>query len=417
MIHLVWMRNDLRLHDHAPLVAALASGKPVLPFYCFDDKDFEQLPIGLPKTGAHRAKVLFEAVADVHAQIAAFNAGMAVVRGSTSQAIAQLHQQYGLAAIHAFGYPTPEEQQREQEVAELGIPLHLYEGHSLLHPKDLPFAMYQLPKVFTAFRKKVEQKLVVRAPLAPPEKWHAAIPPQPLPAPTALKLHFEAPDTRTAFPFEGGERAGLARLENYFWDTSLVDSYKSTRNGLIGADYSTKFSTYLAHGGLSARKIYHELKAYETSNGSNEGTYWVFFELLWRDFFYFQAMAQGGAFFKFPENHQPKLNNSFNFWTGAKTRDPFVDAAMRELAATGYTSNRMRQNIASFLIHNLKGNWIAGAQYFESLLIDYDCASNYGNWTYLAGSGNDPRDNRVFNTKRQADMYDPDGSYQAFWQS
>ena len=96
------------------------------------------------------------------------------------------------------------------------------------------------------------------------------------------------------------------------------------------------------------------------------------------------------------------------------TGDPFVDANMRELLFTGWMSNRGRQNVASYLVHQMKQDWRKGAAWFESLLIDYDPASNYGNWMYAAGVGNDPRD-RVFNTKRQAAMYDKDGKFQQLW--
>jgi deoxyribodipyrimidine photo-lyase len=415
MTELVWFRNDLRLHDHAPLTAAVASGKPVLAFYCFDDRDFDPLGIGVSKTGPYRSKILYEAVATLHQQLSTLGVAFLVVRSRTEEALQTIIQKFEVQTIHATFYPTPEETQRSAAVAALGVPLKLYDGHSLILPEDLPFNYYQLPKVFTAFRKKVEARLMVRPPLPAPTKILSAQAPEVLPTPEDLCLNFKMPDERTAFPFAGGEIAGLDRLEAYLWETGLIDTYKASRNGLMGADYSSKFSVYLAHGALSPRKIYSELRAYETQNGANEGTYWLFFELLWRDFFYFQAAAQGGAFFKYAEKKVTVASKALQFWMEGRTRDPFVDAAMRELAATGYTSNRMRQNVASYLIHNLKGDWVAGAAYFESLLIDYDCTSNYGNWTYLAGSGNDPRDNRVFNTKRQADMYDPDGSYQEYW--
>ncbi len=90
---------------------------------------------------------------------------------------------------------------------------------------------------------------------------------------------------------------------------------------------------------------------------------------------------------------------------------------MRELAASGYLSNRMRQNVASFLIHELGGDWRAGAAWFEARLIDYDMCSNQGNWLYLSGRGTDPRGQRRFNPRLQAQQYDPDGAYRRLWSS
>ncbi len=94
---------------------------------------------------------------------------------------------------------------------------------------------------------------------------------------------------------------------------------------------------------------------------------------------------------------------------------PLVDANMRELTATGFMSNRGRQNVASFLTKNLGINWQMGAEWFESLLIDYDVCSNWGNWNYTAGVGNDARGFRYFNIKKQSKDYDPQGKYVKHW--
>ena len=101
-------------------------------------------------------------------------------------------------------------------------------------------------------------------------------------------------------------------------------------------------------------------------------------------------------------------------WREGRTGVPLVDAAMRELAATGYMSNRARQNAASFLVKDLQQDWRAGAAWFEHHLIDYDVASNWGNWAYQAGTGTDTRE-RWFNVVGQACRYDPDGDYLAHW--
>lgn len=101
-------------------------------------------------------------------------------------------------------------------------------------------------------------------------------------------------------------------------------------------------------------------------------------------------------------------------WIEGETGDDFVDANMIELKTTGFMSNRGRQNVASYLVHKLNLDWRVGAAWFESMLIDYDVTSNYGNWIYAAGVGNDPRD-RVFNTKKQAGMYDKSGAYRKLW--
>jgi deoxyribodipyrimidine photo-lyase len=110
--------------------------------------------------------------------------------------------------------------------------------------------------------------------------------------------------------------------------------------------------------------------------------------------------------------HNPIL---FNNWINGKTGNDFIDANMLELKLTGFMSNRGRQNVASYLCHQLKLDWRWGAAYFEQQLIDYDVCSNWGNWAYLAGVGNDPRGSRVFNTEKQADEYDKNKLYRAMW--
>ena len=144
------------------------------------------------------------------------------------------------------------------------------------------------------------------------------------------------------------------------------------------------------------------------------------FELLWRDYFQFVAAKYGNRIFlkggiKQIAWNQKFNNENFNSWVNGETGQPFIDAHMRELKATGWMSNRGRQNVASYLVHDLNVDWRMGASWFEHALLDYDTASNYGNWIYIAGVGNDPRPNRKFNPQLQASRYDPDNKYVEKW--
>jgi deoxyribodipyrimidine photo-lyase len=193
----------------------------------------------------------------------------------------------------------------------------------------------------------------------------------------------------------------------------------------MGLDGSTKFSPYLALGCLSPRYIYHEIKRYERVNGGQtDGSYWLVFELMWRDFFKLVAVKFGSRLFHrhgihpYPPADRLQWRQdpvAFEKWTQGRTGIPWVDAAMRELLQTGFMSNRLRQNVASFLCHSLRLDWRLGAAWFESQLIDHDVHSNYGNWLYIAGLGNDPRENRKFNMIKQARDYDPQGRYVKLW--
>ncbi len=228
-------------------------------------------------------------------------------------------------------------------------------------------------------------------------------------------------DERSLMKFKGGETEALSRMHSYFWETDAVKNYKQTRNSLLGADYSSKFSAWIALGCLSPREVYWEIKKYEHERGSSDSTYALFLQLLWRDYFRFMFKKYGNKFFQkigfkgvAPEEAEHQQEH-FELWKQGKTGVPFIDAIIRELNATGFTSNRGRQNAASFLVRNLKVNWMWGASYFEEKLIDYCPANNWGNWAYIAGVGNDPKEYQHFNVLKQAKEFDPNGDYVRLW--
>jgi deoxyribodipyrimidine photo-lyase len=220
--------------------------------------------------------------------------------------------------------------------------------------------------------------------------------------------------------FKGGETAALARLKHYLWDTDRVATYFETRNGFHGDDYSTKLSPWLAHGCISPRRVWHELQMYEKSRTANKSTYWVVFELLWRDFFRFFSIKHGNRIFQSggPIQHRPHWvedegEHLFKAWAHGRTGVPIVDACMREVKATGFMGNRGRQIVASYLCFELKIDWRKGAKWFEDVLVDYDVASNWGNWAAAANLVGG-RPNR-FNMEKQSKDYDADGSHCYMW--
>jgi deoxyribodipyrimidine photo-lyase len=209
-------------------------------------------------------------------------------------------------------------------------------------------------------------------------------------------------DARGVLTFVGGESAALARMQHYFVTADALREYKVTRNGLLGPNYSSKLSAWLAAGCVSPRSVAAEVRAYEARVVANDSTYWLLFELLWRDYFRLAPLGWGRSLFLLggPRGvHDPSRlwrqdARLLGAWATGRTGYPFVDANMRELKHTGFMSNRGRQNVASYLVHNLQLDWRKGARYFEKMLVDYDVFSNWGNWAYLGGVGNDPRENR-----------------------
>jgi deoxyribodipyrimidine photo-lyase len=295
------------------------------------------------------------------------------------------------------------------------LKIHCLWTNSLFHPDDINIQAEDFKRSFSYFRKKVEKKIT-------PNICHEALSPPICSSSLCLngiKEMKTKPALQESSIFTPGEEAGVARVNDYLFKRKLISSYKLTRNNLLGIDYSSKFSPWLAHGALSPRWIYHQISKYEVTVEKNESTYWLKFELLWREFFRHAMFCFPRDFFLSKglrgKNHEPELDiNRLKEWTSGTTQSKFINAFMIELNHTGYMSNRGRQITASFLIHELNQPWRLGAAYFESQLIDYDVSSNWCNWAYLAGAGNDPR-SRQFNYKKQQKTYDPDGEFIRFW--
>jgi len=414
---IVWFRKDLRISDNAALYEACLAADEIIPFYCFEQADYRDLASGFPKTGSFRTQFLIESVADLQAQLAEKQAHLQIYTGSTLRALEDLKSRFSCSSIYTAQEVSQEELELEDSLENAGFELHRFWQYSLYDLADLPFQISALPPVFTPFRKKMEKYSRIAEVIPRPEKIYC--PPElkgtELPSLEHLGLTKTESSSRAVLNFKGGSTAAWSRLDEYFWEADALREYKETRNGLLGANYSSKFSPWLASGSISAREIYWEIKAYEAKRIANSSTYWLYFELMWRDYFRFCALKEGPNFFRISRKAKFPQLSAFEAWKNGQTGQDFVDANMLELKLTGFMSNRGRQNVASYLIHDLKLPWYLGAQWFESCLIDYDVCSNYGNWTYLAGSGNDPRENRYFNVAGQANRYDPDQSYRDYW--
>lgn len=420
----VWFRDDLRVDDNPTLAAAVAAADTVVPVYVADPRRRGKTQYGTLKRGSIRARFRRESLLDLRETLRERGGGLVVRTGRVETEIPRLVDQVDAGAVYAQTKPATEELERESAVRESLPEAVAFERrwtHTLYHIDDLPTPYDQINDTFTPWRKDVEQGTAVREPVAAPETVPLAdlgVTPGEIPALTTADD--EPPsDDRTVLRFEGGESAGKQRLEAYIWDGDHLREYKQTRNGMMGADYSSKFSAWLATGCLSPRWIHQEVQRYETERVSNEDTYWLVFELLWRDYFQFQFLKHGADFFT-PTGIRGVTKRwdcdreAFQRWADGQTGVPFVDANMRELNRTGYMSNRGRQNVASFLVDALGIDWRWGAAYFEQQLVDYDVASNWGNWAYQAGVGNDSRDTH-FNVLSQAQRYDGNAEYVTTW--
>ncbi|MGC6422332.1 MAG: DASH family cryptochrome [Flavobacteriaceae bacterium] len=422
---LIWFRNDLRTFDNGLLTEATRTYEHVMAYYSLDPRHYSTTRWGFKKTERFRAQFLLDSLTDLKEQLKELGIPFYIDQGLAEESIPERVATFGVAALYFQEEWTEEEAQVADAVLKnipRNIDIYQQREQFLFHPDDVPIQIENLPEVFTVFRKKCEKYGTVKPLASQPSKvqplseW-----PQPQPIPSLLDLGLSEIqiDTRSAFPFKGGSQAGYQRLEHYFWKTKKLSYYKNTRNGLLGLDYSSKFSPWLANGSLSPRQIYWAVKDYEKEIQKNSSTYWLVFELIWRDYFKYISLKHGHKIFKLggilDKSYRWKTDTHlFVDWANGETPEPFVNANMIELKQTGWMSNRGRQNVASYFAKNLWMDWRMGAAYFESLLLDYDVHSNYGNWMYVAGVGNDPRD-RKFDVAWQAERYDPESKYQNRW--
>lgn len=425
---LVWFRKDLRIHDNEILTEAVRKNNIIVPVYCFDPRQFEITSYQTRKTGLIRAKFLLECVADLQRSLKKNGCDLIIRQGKPEDILPELVVKYGVKEVYHHREVASEETRISADVEnalwKLKINLKHFIGHTLYHKEDLPFPINNTPDIFSSFRKKVERDSSVRKCIDTPGRFKVPDGMESGEIPQLSDLGFEdieEYDERSVMKFKGGETEALKRMRHYFWETDSVKSYKQLRNGLIGSDYSTKLSPWIAMGCLSPREVYWEIKRYEASRGSNGSTYSLCLELLWRDYFRFIFKKYGNKFFQkigfkgvAPEEGEDQ-QELFELWKNARTGIPFIDANMRELNLTGFMSNRGRQNAASFLVKDLKVNWMWGAAYFEEKLIDYCPANNWGNWAYVAGVGNDPKEYQHFNVLKQALEYDQQGNYVRLW--
>jgi deoxyribodipyrimidine photo-lyase len=351
-----------------------------------------------------------------------------------SQALACLQARLAAEAIPLLHFP------QHSTAAALELLAPLVHPQAVLHCQesrlfdDWPLAQETFPRVFAEFRRGLGQ--APKPPLAVPDlgglgglrlegPWGWSEPAG-IDAAVATNDAGErgAADPRSAFPFAGDEASGLARLRHYCLESEGLRHYKERRNGLVGTEFSSKFSPYLGIGSLSVRRIWQTVLDYQALHGVDDGSEWLKQELLWREFFLWTAQLHGAGFGA-PGGLQNRRSEAiedrelFARWCRGRSGHPLIDAQLNELRTTGYLSNRGRQWVASHFINELRLPWTWGARYFEWWLIDAQPALNTGNWAYLAGVGNDPRSfngpPRRFDLERQVRLYDPEEMHRKRW--
>eukprot|EP00927_Polykrikos_kofoidii_P070959 TRINITY_DN67310_c0_g1_i1.p1 TRINITY_DN67310_c0_g1~~TRINITY_DN67310_c0_g1_i1.p1 ORF type:complete len:595 (+),score=64.13 TRINITY_DN67310_c0_g1_i1:119-1903(+) len=433
--HGLWLRCDLRLDDNPALLAACEGATSLLPIYVFDPSRFNSPTLaGARKSTARRARFLLESVACLRRRLDAMGSGLVVVLSTPQDALSRYSD--NCESVYVTQGIASEETTQEIKVEKAlrHATLKRIWGGTLYLPEECGCSPDDVPLLFTNFKNKAESRGRIRDPKAAPAKL------PPIPSldkelaqaltflPTLEQLGFSAAEARAAAEddprgvmcFEGGEVAALARLQSWMFDADRLKEYFEIRNGMLGEGYSSKLSPWFSLGCISPRRVWAEVQRYESQRVKNKSTYWLVFELTWRDFYTYLARSQGDKIFLrggVIGDRTPwrGTRESLDRWKEGRTGDQLVDANMRELLATGFMSNRGRQNVASFLIFDLSVDWRYGAAHFEEHLLDYDPYANWGNWVAAAGLTGQ-RINR-FNTRKQLNDYDPKREYVRHWLS
>jgi len=417
---LVWFRNDLRLHDNEMLVEAIAKADEILPVYFFDPRHFEETRYHSLKTGAIRGKFLLESVAALRYSFQQLGGDILIVKGRPEDFLPQLVNTYELTEVYHHREVASEETAVSTRVEDLlwkqKVNLKHFIGHTLYNKEDLPFPIKDIPDVFTQFKKKTERDAIVKPCFLTPEEisfvsvteWGG------LPTLSELAVNESGMILTVESKFKGGEQEAFNHLHDFLHtgEGMALANASLKKNEIV-----SKLSPWLALGCLSPREVYWKMKEAEANYGLKPYFNQIVVGLLWRDYYRFMFKKYGNTFFK-PEGFTTQLrvvsfqeNEQLHAWKTASTGHYLVDAMMTELNTTGYINNAARQLVATYLIYELKVDWIMGAAHFEEKLLDYSPASNWGNWANVAGVGNDLRLTASFDFEKQIKVVDPKGTY------
>jgi len=406
---LVWYRQDLRLHDHAPLAAAMAEGGPIVPVYVFDESGWG--------FGAAARWWLHYSLLSLGHDLEKRGLRLILRRGEAGKIIPALAAELGARKVHAGIAHEPGWRAIDAAVAEAllaqGATLHLHRVATLADPEKIRTRTGTIYGMYTPFSRAVDEAGAPPYPVAAPRHKRA----QPSPQPGSDRLEDwsllpKNPDWAGGLraTWQPGEAAALRRF-TAFLDSSVA-TYDTTRN-LPGEDGTSMLSPHLHFGEISPATIWHEC----ARRGGGPGIATFIRELVWREFSAYLLWHHPSL----PEQPlRPAYANlpwrddsrALRAWQKGLTGIPIVDAGMRQLWHTGWMHNRVRMIVASFLVKHLLISWQQGEAWFWDTLVDADLASNAASWQWVTGSGIDSQPYfRVFNPVTQGEKFDPAGAY------
>lgn len=410
---IVWFRQDLRFHDNEALKEAVEHFDEIIPVFVFDERIFEgwqRAPF--PKVFRTRLKFVLESVRDLREQLRSRGAELYIRRGKTEEIIYDLARQYEAAGVYCSRerMPVGEWLQDHVEVKlwSLGLELHYYQGKMLYHTSDLPFPIARMPDLFSSFRKETLQFVPVRKLLEMP-RTDIRIPdldlePGKIPALKDFGYH-----TDPNIAFTGGERNALGHLEKIMAKTA--DGYEG----------DLRVSPWMAMGSLSPRMVYHRIDELPSSSEKLKKD-WIN-KLLLRDYYWLKSSRNPAALFR-PGGWINKQTEPRNWsqddlvvWIRGETGIDFIDACMKCLFHTGFLNHGRRKAVARYLVEDMELDWQLGARYFESVMLDYDPCSNYGNWQRQAGISLDLKGASYYKLENMIAQEDPEGVFTEKWKN
>jgi deoxyribodipyrimidine photo-lyase len=395
---IILFNRDLRVHDHPALVAA-AKAERVVPLFVFDERLLRSR-----FAAPNRVAFMLESLRDLDAALRRAGGRLFVRRGDPVREAMAVARECGAGAIHVSAdwsaYARRREERLARACAEERMEFTAHPGITIVAPGEVAPGGGDHFKVFSPYHRAWSG--------APRRPLHG--PPRKLSVPSklragrlpALRSLVDGPPSPRRAP--GGERAGRKRMCAFLRED--LSGYDDRRDDLPG-EGTSRLSAYLRWGCVSPAELAREA-------GERRGGGPFVRQLCWRDFHH-QLLAVAPSLprrdYRPRRDRWSRSRRALDAWREGRTGYPLVDAAMRQLAEEGFTHNRARLTVASFLCKDLYIDWREGAWHFWDLLSDGEVANNAGNWQWVAGTGNDTRPNRVLNPVRQAERFDPEGVY------
>ena len=406
---LVWFRRDLRLTDHAALCHALTAARRVWCVFIFDTEILGTLP----SRSDRRVEFIWHSAAELDGALRKHGGGLIVRHGRARDEIPALAAALGAAAVFANRDYEPAANERDMAVqnalAGLNIAFETFKDQVIFERDEVMSASGTPYSVFTPYKNAWLKKLAACDLPAYPVEQHTAALAQPDASrmPALRDIGFE-PTNLLAVGIKPGASGATALLADFL---ARLANYADARDfpALKGPSY---LSVHLRFGTISIRQLVAAARK-QCGRGSQV---WLS-ELIWREF-YFQILHHHpgvvGSAFK-PSYDNVRFDNDphlFAAWCEGRTGYPLVDAAMRQINATGYMHNRLRMVAASFLVKDLHIDWRLGEKYFADHLVDFDLAANNGGWQWAASTGCDAQPYfRIFNPVTQSEKFDPGGKF------